>query len=60
MCNTYLRSGGSGLLGVVLGNSFLSAHGTKLGLTKGSVGGTMVDLEGGEPNLAALGQGYVI
>ena len=43
--NTYLRSGGGGLLCGELVTFFVSVHGSKLGVSKGSVGRTLVDLE---------------
>ena len=44
MCNAVMRSGGGGLLGGGLGASIVSAHGSKIGVSEGSVCGTMVGL----------------
>ena len=60
MWNTCLRSGGGGIIGVGLGNSFVCAHGSKIGVSKGSVGRTIVGLAGGEKYLTAMGQEYVM
>ena len=37
-----LRSVGVGLIGGVLGTTFVSSHGSKLGVSEGSVVGTLV------------------
>ena len=54
--NTCLRSVGGGLLGVGLGTSFVSMHGSKLGLSKGVVDRNMVVLRGGKKDLEFLDQ----
>ena len=56
MWNSCLRSGGGVILGRGLGTSFVSALGRKLGVSKGSVGRTVVGLAGMETYVAALGQ----
>ena len=58
--NTFLRSRSGGLIGGGLGTSFVSIHGSKLVLSKVSVGRTEVGLSGGETVLAVMGQTYVI
>ena len=42
-----MRSGSGGLIGGGLGTSFVSAHGSKIGLSKGSICGTIVGITGG-------------
>ena len=54
--NTYMRSRGGGLLGGGVGTSFVSVSGSKLGVIKGYVGGTMVGIEGGNNYFSVLRQ----
>ena len=58
--NTCLRAGGGGLLVGGLGTYFVSAHGIKLGVSKGPIDRTLVGLEGGETYVAALVQECVM
>ena len=54
--NTYLKSEGGGLVRSVLITSFMSAHGIKIGLIKGYVGGTLVGISGGKKYVTAMVQ----
>ena len=56
MFNTCLRSGDGGVLSRVLVTSFVPANVSKLVVSKGFVGGTLVFLAGEETVVAALGQ----
>ena len=56
MWNTCMRSGGCGIIGVGLGTYFVSTHGRKLGIRKGYIGRTMVNISEGETYVIALGQ----
>ena len=60
MWNTCLRSGSGGLIVVVLGTSFVSVLGNKIGIGKGSIYGTMVFLLGGWLYVTAMGQEYLM
>ena len=53
--NACLRSGGGGILGGGLETSFVSAHGSKLGVSKGYVGDTMIGLSVGDRHVEVLG-----
>ena len=54
MWNNCLRSGGGGLLGGRLRIFFVSMYGSKLGVSEGSIGITMVFLKVGETGVAVL------
>ena len=56
MFNLCLRSGGGGLLGGGLGTYFVSVHGSKLGVSEGSVGKTMVGLSREDTGVVLLVQ----
>ena len=56
MWNTCLRSGLGGLLGGLMGNSFVFMYGSKLGVIKGSVGEMMVVISGGKTGLEVMDQ----
>ena len=56
MLDVCLRSGGGVLLGGGLGTYFVSANGSKPVVSKGSVGGSMVGITGGETYVATLTQ----
>ena len=54
--NKCLRSGGGGLIVGGLGTSFVSMHGSKLGVIKVYARGTLVGISVGETDVSALGQ----
>ena len=56
MCNACLRSGGGGLLGGVLGTSFVSARESKIGVNEGHILWTLFSLIVGDTYVAALEQ----
>ena len=56
MWNTCLRSGDGGLFGGGMGNSFVSAHGSKIGVIDRSVGDNLVSISGGEIYVSDQGQ----
>ena len=56
MWNTFLTSICGELLGGGLGAYFLFVHGSKLVVSEGSVGRTMVGLEGGQTSVEVTGQ----
>ena len=58
--NIYLRLGGCGLIGGVLGTSCVVIIGSKIGLCGGSVVMMIVVLSGGETDLSALVQEYFV
>ena len=49
-----MRSGGGGILGEGLGTSFVSVHGSKIIVSKGSVCKNLVDITGGDTDMSAL------
>ena len=49
-----LRSGGGGILGGGLVTSFVSVHGSKIGVSEGYVGGTLVRIVGGDTGVVLL------
>ena len=58
--NTCLRSEGGVILCGGLGTSFVSVYGSKLEVSKGYLGGTLVDISGGDTGVAGLGQEYLM
>ena len=56
LLNTCLRSGDGGLFGGGMGNSFVSAHGSKIGVIDRSVGDNLVSISGGEIYVSDQGQ----
>ena len=60
MCNTCMWSGGGILIVGVLGTSFLSVHGSKIGVSEGYLGKALVGLSVGDTVVTVLGQEYVI
>ena len=60
MWNKCLRSRGGGILGRILGTSFVSVHGRKVGARKVSISGNLVGKEGGEIGVARMCQEDVI
>ena len=56
MWSKCLRSGGNIIIGGGLRTSFMSAHGIKIGGSKGSAGGALVGIAGGETSVTVPGQ----